>query len=170
MTLYIYLTNAFYNIHVIRCFGNSVEAIFFIVLFYYYLELTGELDKSMLIFTVLMCFSLMIRCTSPLGWIPLLFYQVIKNRSLFSFIKAFLFAALPTLVLLTILDSLYYGTPTFVPYRFMYINLVENVSAKYGVSSPTYYFLVSIPSALNLGVAGFVCGIHSNAKEHFAKK
>jgi hypothetical protein len=28
VTLYIYLTNKFYNIHIIKCFGNSVESIF----------------------------------------------------------------------------------------------------------------------------------------------
>lgn len=113
--------------------------------------------------------SFMIRSTSPIGWVFLVLYKLIKERSLLPFILAFFAVAIPSLILFTALDSYYYGAYTFVPYNFMHKNLVENVSAFFGISPPTEYLTKSIPYALNIILIFVILGIINNLNEFRCK-
>jgi hypothetical protein len=154
--MFLYLTNRFYNIHIIRCFGNSFESIATIVLLNYYADISHKFDKNVKVFTALMTASLMIRCTAPLGWVPLILYKIFVKKSMVAFIKSGIIIAIPSLVIMTIIDSMYYGKITFVPYTFMYKNLVENISASYGISPPLFYLTSAIPYAMKSAIPLFV--------------
>ena len=71
ISMIFYICSKFLNMHLIKCFGNSVETIFSIVMFYYYFRITDKFDRNIAIFAFLGVLSFMIRCTSIIGWIPL---------------------------------------------------------------------------------------------------
>jgi len=71
------MTNKFYNMHIIRCFGNSVETILQLIIFNYYYDITSKFDKNIIMVAFLTTLSFMIRCTSPIGWVFLVLYKLI---------------------------------------------------------------------------------------------
>jgi hypothetical protein len=74
VALYYYLTNKFYNTHIIHAFINSTESILTMVLFHIYFKMQANLDKNTIVFTILIVISFMNRATSIIGWIPLILY------------------------------------------------------------------------------------------------
>lgn len=117
-----------------------------------------------------MVLSFMIRCTSPIGWIPLILYKIIKEGSFCAFFLSGLIVALPTLIALVAIDSIYYEQLTFVAYNFLYKNLVENVSASFGVSPPTEYLYKTLPWALNFIGIITIAAICNNINECRSKR
>jgi hypothetical protein len=111
------------------------------------MEIKNKFDRNVILFTLIMVASFMIRCTSPIGWVILVFYKLIKERSFCAFFKSGLLIGLPSLGLFILVDSMYYGEYTFAPYNFMYVNVVQKVSEKYGVSPPTEYIYKTLPEA-----------------------
>jgi hypothetical protein len=105
-----YLTNRAYNEIIIRCFTNGIEAILSIIAFHYYLQVKNKFNKSVAIMTGLISISFMMRNTSPIGWIPLLFVKVLKEGSFKPFLIALFIVAIPIIGLSILLDTLYYGT------------------------------------------------------------
>ena len=95
------------------CFTNSVETIFFIVAFYYFLDVKDKFDRNMVIMTTLISFSFMIRNTSPVGWIPLFFVKVVFEGSFMPFLLAGMIVAVPIVAFCVLLDSIYYGGDSF---------------------------------------------------------
>ena len=91
----------------------------------------------------------MVRCTSPIGFVIPILYKVIKEDTLFGFFIAGIGIAIPLLFLIMLFDSFNYQQMTFVPFRFIQKNLIENISSNYGVSSPFEYILYSLPLAFN---------------------
>lgn len=77
IALIFYMTNRLYNEIIIRCFTNSIEAISYIIAFYYYLDVGNKFNKTTAIMTALISISFMMRNTSPVGWIPLLILKII---------------------------------------------------------------------------------------------
>lgn len=71
--------------------------------------MTHKFDKSVAIMTALITISFMMRNTSPIGWIPLLFLKVIKEGSFKPFLIALFIVAIPIILLALLLDSMYYG-------------------------------------------------------------
>jgi len=132
----IYIMNRNLNDIIIRCFSNSIEAIFQIIAFYYYLRIKAKFDSNTVIMTALITLSFMIRNTSPVGWIPLLFLKIIYEKTFLSFLIAGIFVAIPLIFLCVCLDSLYYGELTITSYNFVRANLVEGLSKYYGVDPP----------------------------------
>jgi hypothetical protein len=78
ISIYFYISNKFFTSHLIRCFGNSVETILYIIMFNYYYEIKHRFDRNVFIFTFTMVLSFMIRCTSPIGFIPLVLYKIMR--------------------------------------------------------------------------------------------
>lgn len=66
-------------------------------------------DKSLIIVALLLSIALGIRNTSIIGWIPLLLIQMIKTKSFTNFLKAGIFVALPALIIIIGIDSIFYG-------------------------------------------------------------
>lgn len=104
-----YLTNRTSNEFMTRCFSNSVETILYIIAYYYFLGVRDKFNINTAIMTALISLSFMIRNTSPVGWVPLLFYKVIYEGALIPFLIAAIVVALPIIGLCILLDSLYYG-------------------------------------------------------------
>ena len=80
---FLYLVS-FFNASVLhRTLGNSVESLLSIIALYYFLEPIYPVKKGFLPskntakYITLISISFMIRNTSPLGWLPLLFYRLI---------------------------------------------------------------------------------------------
>lgn len=109
LSMYLYISNKFYNVHVIRCFGNSVEAIIYLIAFHYYNKISSKFDRNMIIFTSLITVSLMMRPTSPIGFVFLVIYKIIKERSLLSFILTGLTCVIPILFCIISLETYYYN-------------------------------------------------------------
>jgi hypothetical protein len=85
---------------------------------------------------------------------------MVYYRAYKSFIIALVGVAIPTLLILIYIDSIYYGSYTFVVYNFVYKNLVENISATFGVSPPLTYITNTLPYNLNATLLPFVIGIY----------
>ena len=129
ISLYFYLGNSFFTALYIKCFGNSVETILSIIIIYYLLQTKSEFNVNFSVMTFLVVISFMIRCTSIIGFVPIVLIKLVEDRSLYAYIKAACFIAIPTFVLLITIDSYYYETFTFVPLNFLMKNIVENISA-----------------------------------------
>jgi len=104
-----YLTNRTANELMTRCFTNSVETIFYIIAFYYFLDVKNKFNKNTVIMTALISLSFVMRNTSPVGWIPLLISKIVYDGSFKSFALAGVFVSIPIIALGIALDSLYYG-------------------------------------------------------------
>ncbi len=165
VAVYIYLTNKFYNTYIVKCFGNSVESILNLVILNYYIDIKHKFDKNVVILTFFMVLAFMIRCTAPLGWIPLVLYKLIYENSFRAFLISGFLVALPSLVLFIFIDSLYYGQYTFVVYNFIYKNLVEDISSSFGISPPFAYFTNTIPYNINFTMLPAMVGIIINLKD-----
>lgn len=122
-----------------------METIFHLIVFYYFLEIKNKIDKSLIIVTFVMCLSLAIRNTSPVGWVPLILYKIIEQRAILAFIKAVIFIAIPTIALIILIDSLYYGELAITAWNFLKINVIENRSSDFGVEPPLEFLLKYLP-------------------------
>lgn len=109
LSMYLYISNKFYNIHLIRCFGNSVEAIIYLVAFHFYNKITYKFDKNIIIFSSLITVSFMMRPTSPIGFIFLVIYKIFKENSILSFILTGLTFVIPILFCIISLETYYYN-------------------------------------------------------------
>jgi hypothetical protein len=105
---FILLFSRLYNDLMIRTFTNSIETIFQIIAFYYFLKVTNKFDKNIAILTGLLTVSFMIRNTSPIGWPPLILIKIIKDRSLVAFIMSFVVVFIPVVFVSILVDSFYY--------------------------------------------------------------
>jgi hypothetical protein len=126
--LYIYLTNRYFNIYIVKCFGNSVEAILYLAAFHFYLKITKLCDKNMMAFTFIITAAFMVRCTSPIGFALLVIIKIFKEKCFISFLVSGVAIAIPTLTLCVAMDSYYYESFTFVPYNFLKKNILESIS------------------------------------------
>ena len=148
MAFALYISNFFFNKHIIRCFGNSVETILNIVVFNYYLDITKSYDKNIKIVALCLSIALGIRTTSIIGWLPLLFIKIMQIRTIIPFLKAGIFVALPTITGIIVIDSIYYKQFTVTGYNFMHINVVENRSAEFGTGSNLIFITEYLPYTL----------------------
>lgn len=140
-----YLTNRIYNEMIIRTFTNSLECIFQIIAFYYFLDVKDKFDKATAIMTGLLSLSFMIRSTSPIGWIPLLVMKIVYDKSLFAFLQAGVVVAIPILSFCVAMDSIYYGEFTFTAWNFLKVNLYEDLAKYFGTDPSYYYFFAFLP-------------------------
>lgn len=109
ISLYIIMASKFYNIHIIRCLANSVETVTYIVAFNYYYEIKDKFDKNIIVFTLLIVVSFMMRCTSISGFLLLVLYKIFKEKALCAFLQAGFLVAIPTMILLVAFDTSYYS-------------------------------------------------------------
>ena len=103
------LTNCFMQELELRCFTNSIEKICNIIAFYFFLKIDGSMSFSVVLFTLLLTISFIMRNTSPVGWIPLLLIQVSQNyKTLVWYVVTFFTAFVPLFTFAIYLDSRYY--------------------------------------------------------------
>ena len=162
VALLLYFTNPFYNMHLIRCFSNSVETILHLVVFNYYLEIENKLDKNLASVAFLLSIAMGIRNTSIIGWIPLLIYKMITKNALKAFLLSSVLVAVPTLLLIIGIDSIYYKQFTCTAYNFLVVNVIENRSAEFGISSCWAFIINYLPKNLEYLTVFVVIGFGYN--------
>ena len=144
-----------------RCFTNTIEQIFGVLAFYYYLQQGDRFTLSTIKLTVTITTSFMARNTSAVGWLPLLLYKALCGGAFIPFAIAGIFVALPVMAAMTINDTLYYtgsffndGKFVFTSYNFFKLNLEQNVSeffgvegwSKYPIFTLSYFFYTLFPA------------------------
>jgi hypothetical protein len=81
-----------------------------------------------MVFAITLAF--IVRSSSLVGWIPLaLFYLFYSYDYFVAIVSAAFLVALPTLIISFLNDSYFYGRWCFPQYNFVYINVVENITA-----------------------------------------
>ena len=165
------MTNRTQNAIIIRCFGNGIEEILTIVAFYFYQSVGPSLSKETMIFTGLVSIQFMMRNTSPIGWIPLLFIKVFRDGAFLPFVYSAITVALPIVLLGTYLDSLFYSKNqaefswTFTGWNFVKVNVFEGLSKYFG-DHPTWFYLVAFGPAMFTVIYPFVLyGVYFYTKE-----
>jgi phosphatidylinositol glycan class B len=149
ITVLLLLTNRCQNEYIIRCFTNSLEQIFSVIAFYFYIDQDHRFTLNTVVLTALISLAFMMRNTSPIGWIPLLAHKVIYNGALFPFVLSGIFVALPILGLCVYVDTAYYGGDEWVltGLNFLKVNLVGGLSKYFG-TDPWYFYLIAWSPAI----------------------
>ena len=103
------------------------------------------MTRETVIFTALVSVQFMMRNTSPIGWIPLLFIKVFRDGAFKSFLICAIFVAFPIVLGSTYLDSVYYSYGqefewTFTGLNFVRINVVEGLSKYFG-DHPSWFYV-----------------------------
>lgn len=103
-------------------------------------------------FTGIVSLQFMMRNTSPIGWIPLLFIKVFRDGAFMPFLYSTFVIALPIVFFGTYLDSWYYSQGkefewTFTGLNFLRVNVVEGLSKYFG-AHPTWFYLFAFMPAI----------------------
>lgn len=116
--------------HIIRTLTNSIEQIFTVVAFYFYIDQKNKFTLNTVILTALISIAFMMRNTSPVGWIPLLAIKVLREGSLLPFLLSGIFVALPILFFCVWVDTTMYNSDkwVFTGYNFLEMNIIHGLS------------------------------------------
>ncbi|CAK5277612.1 unnamed protein product [Mycena citricolor] len=150
--LFVSLTSFFHVLALSRSFSNSLETSLATIAFSYYPWLPADhiaFDRTALLrlflFAALAC---AVRPTNAIIWVYLigtLLWRVRHStRSVVTVVSTGLVVGIATLLGIFILDSWFYGEPTFTPFNFLATNL-SNVSLFYGGSPWHYYLSQAVP-------------------------
>jgi phosphatidylinositol glycan class B len=149
----LYLFNHTFTQQMHRLFSCSYEAVLAIISLYFFNKITNKWDSNIVIVILLQTLSFVIRNTSPIGWVPILFikayeldfWNLIKN-----YLIGFFVIFLPIVLVSTYFDSLYYGSFTLVPWNFVKINVFEGLSQDFGSDPLLKYVAQEIPARFNI--------------------
>jgi GPI mannosyltransferase 3 len=118
-----------------------------IIGFDFYLRVNSKLfNRDTMVFTGLVTLQFMMRNTSPIGWIPLLFIKVFRDGAFMPFLVSAIVVAAPIILGSTLLDSYYYSPDgkfewTITGKNFLVVNVVEGLSKYFG-DHPTWQYLL----------------------------
>jgi GPI mannosyltransferase 3 len=117
----------------------------------------------------------MMRNTSPIGWIPLLFIKVFKHGAFIPFLICAITVALPIVVGSTYLDSWFYSQGrefewTFTGLNFLRINVVEGLSKYFGDHPWWFYVAVFGPAMFTVIYPLVLYGVYFLTKEQLNRK
>ncbi|KAH8827042.1 glycosyltransferase family 22 protein [Flagelloscypha sp. PMI_526] len=150
------LTSFFHALSLSRSLSNSLETSLCAVAFTYYPWDVSSKQNSQLLyyrprFRVMVAFAAlacMVRPTNAVIWAFLFsrFFWALRSspRACWMALSDASLAFIMSLFSLFVLDSLYYGKPTFTPYNFLKAN-ASNVSVFYGLNTWHYYFSQALP-------------------------
>lgn len=146
-----FFANRFQTHYMIRTLTNAIEQMFTCVAFYFYLDQKNKFNLNTVILTALITISFMIRNTSPVGWVPLLGWKVLKEGSLLPFIISGIFVALPIIFICVWVDTVMYGANewVFTGYNFLEMNLLHGLSKTFGHDPWWHYYVLILPLNLN---------------------
>jgi len=163
----LYFFNRFETTHLIRTLTNTIEQMFTVVAFYFYYDQKDRFNLNTVVLTTLITISFMIRNTSPVGWVPLLAYKVLKEGSFVPFLMAGVFVALPIIFMCIWIDTRFYkadDTWVLTSYNFLEMNLLHGLSKYFGEDGPLYYFVAGYPAIFTLMVAPAFISMASHIK------
>jgi hypothetical protein len=117
----------------------------------------------------------MMRNTSPIGWIPLLFIKVFRDKAFMPFLVSAILVAVPIIFLSTLLDSYYY-TPEGQPFEwtltgknFLVVNVVEGLSKYFGDHPTWQYLFVYGPAMFTVAYPLVVYSVYFYTRESLQK-
>ncbi len=103
----------------------------------------------------LIAIAFMMRPTTAIFWLPIVVVDVLTSKSLRQFCCQMLPQAVLVPLGVVLVDSSFYGQPwTIVPWNFLRVNLLNNVSEQYGVH-PWHWYFSNFILASTLGVATY---------------
>mmetsp|Transcript_15469 Transcript_15469/g.23767 ORF Transcript_15469/g.23767 Transcript_15469/m.23767 type:complete len:197 (-) Transcript_15469:524-1114(-) len=117
----------------------------------------------------------MMRNTSPIGWIPLLFIKVFRDGAFVPFLISAVTVAVPVVGFALYFDSWYYSKdlPTFewtsTGFNFLKVNLLEGLSKYFGVQPVWFYVGAYAPSIFTVAYPAVMFSIYFYTKETWAK-
>lgn len=180
------LTNLYMIEFEIRCFTNTLEKIMTVTCFYFYLQQGNSFTLNTAIFTALLTLSFMMRNTSPVGWIPLLFLKIYRDGAFVPFLLAGIFVFVPVTFGCVYLDSLYYwgantsstGTSldardttnkefewTYTSLNFLRVNVLQGLSKYFGDHNLLVYVKNFLPEVLRASTPFAYLGFLFYAKD-----
>jgi phosphatidylinositol glycan class B len=117
----------------------------------------------------------MMRNTSPIGWIPLLFIKVFRDKAFMPFFVSAILVAVPIIFLSTLLDSYYY-TPEGQPFEwtltgknFLVVNVVEGLSKYFGDHPTWQYLFVYGPAMFTVAYPLILYSVYFYTRESLQK-
>ena len=133
--------------HIILTLTNSIEQIFTVVAFYFYIDQKNKFTLNTVILTALISIAFMMRNTSPVGWIPLLAIKVLREGSLLPFLLSGIFVALPILFFCVWVDTTMYNSDkwVFTGYNFLEMNIIHGLSKTFGEDDFWWYLRTQFP-------------------------
>lgn len=133
--------NRYQTMHMIRTLTNSIEQMFTVVAFYFYIDQKDKFTTNTVILTALISIAFMIRNTSPIGWVPLLAIKVFREGSWWPFVKSGIFVALPILFFCVWVDTKMYQSDkwVFTGYNFLEMNILHGLSKTFGEDGFFWY-------------------------------
>ena len=126
-----------------------------------------------MIFTILLTIGFMMRNTSPVGWLPLLFFKITRDGAFVPFLISGIFVAIPIMGLCVYLDSVYYQNAhtgcskeilnegqkefewTITSWNFIKVNVLEGMSKYFGDHGHLVYMLEFLPIDILRGLFPF---------------
>ena len=114
---------------------------------------------------IALCF--MTRPTTAIFWIPLVLHDALFRTPFKELCLKMIPLAILSVLSVIAIDSWFYGEITIVPWNFLRINLLQNISVQYGVHPWHWYFSNFLP-ALFCGVGLFLLlkGLYIGAKDN----
>lgn len=170
------LTNFFMFEYEIRCFTNTLEKICTVIAFWFYEKQKDRFTANTVIFTALLTIGFMMRNTSPVGWLPLLFLKISRSGAFIPFLLSGIFVAVPLIILCIYLDSIYYQNAhtgctkdvesaglkefewTVTSWNFIKVNVLEGMSKYFGDHGHFEYILNFLPADVLRGLYPFALG------------
>jgi phosphatidylinositol glycan class B len=134
-TLFHFQTNTILQ----RTLTNTPETAFTIAALYFYSDLAPVVDTRMELMTVSITLAFIVRSSSIIGWVPLLLAKMYQSKA---YIISFLTVAYIAILLIIIsisIDSMFYKRLTCPQYNFLYYNILESLSEKFGVDHWSFY-------------------------------
>ena len=115
----------------------------------------------------LIALSFMTRPTTAIFWIPLVLHDVLFRTPLKVLCLKMIPLAILSVLSVIAIDSCFYGEITIVPWNFLRINLLQNISEQYGIH-PWHWYLSNFLPALFCGVGLFplINGLYIGAKDY----
>lgn len=167
--------NWFYFYTCVRTYSNSIECVLTTcALAYWPLGPTASSGRghsqtrTALIFAAL---AVIMRPSAAIFWIYLGLrhlicgFDLITERAQFLFLQVIPIGTIALLSMILI-DRWGYGTWTNVPYNFFRINVIENVSAEYGVHVWHWYITECIPAITGTWIPAIAMGVKSCLRTH----
>ena len=145
-----------------------------IIGFDFYLRVNNKLSKDTMIFCALVTIQFMMRNTSPIGWIPLLFIKVFRDGAFVPFLISAICVAVPIIFLSTLLDSYYYSPEgqfewTITGKNFLVVNVVEGLSKYFGDHPTWQYLFVYGPAMFTVAYPLIVYSVYFYTRETLQK-
>lgn len=134
-------TNWYYSFVITRTLSNSLEVVVLLIALNCLLEWRQKWNTSSLLVAV----SILIRPTAALFWVSFCIpyiKELIMHKWVFI---RFLFQTIALTTFLSILlDSLFYGQFTFIPWNFFKVNVIQSKASAFGTHPPHWYLLASL--------------------------